>query len=160
MLIMLILGLIVTVILALVMSYVVIRSSPTSRNAPTFSSPPTPPAGVRLSRELQETVRDTASRGNPEQAARRLHKEAGLPTTQATAVVYALQAGQVFPEPEPASTSPDPPPARRAPVDAELLTTLRRLVVQDRLRRTAALRLLKERTGMNSRDARRFLDAL
>lgn len=160
MLIMLIFGLIVTVILALVMSYVVIRSGPSSRNVPTFSSPPTPPAGVRISRELQEAVRDTASRGNPEQAAKRLHKEAGLPTTQATAVVYALQTGQVFPEPEPTSTAATAEPTRRAPVDAELLNTLRRLVVQDRLRRTAAIRLLRERTGMNNRDARRFLDAL
>lgn len=160
MLIMLILGLIVIVILALVMSYVVVRSGPTTRHAPTFSSPPTPPAGVRLSRALQEEVRDIASRGNPEQAAKLVHKRASLPTTQATAVVYALQAGQVFPEPEPASTAPETPAPKRAPVDTELLVTLRRLVMQDRLRRTAAIRLLKERTGMNTREARRFLDAL
>ncbi|RIQ34778.1 hypothetical protein DY240_03380 [Jiangella rhizosphaerae] len=66
----------------------------------------------------------------------------------------------MFPEPEPVSTAPSTPARRRGAIDAELLATLRRLVSQDRLRRTAAIRLLKERTGMNSRDARRFLDAL
>jgi hypothetical protein len=158
---MLILGLIVIVILALVMSFLVIRRGPGTPTAPTFTSLPVPPPGVRLSRKLQEHVRDTAARGNTDQAVKQLSKQVGLPLPQATAVVHALQAGQVFPEPEPASTAPKPAAtARRAPVDAELLTTLRQLVAQDRLRRTAAIRLLKERTGMNSRDARRFLDAL
>ncbi len=162
MLIMLSYGLIIVVILALVMSFAIARRSSTARHAPTFSSPPTPPPGVRLTRELQEETRDVASRGNPEQAAKNLHKQASLPMSQATAVVYALQAGQVFAEPEPPAATPEPESAQanRAPVDAELLATLRRLVVQDRLRRTAAIRLLKERTGMNTKEARRFLDAL
>lgn len=157
---MLILGLIVIVILALVMSFLVIRQGPRSRTAPTFSSPLTPPPGVRLSRDLQEEVRDIATRGNTDQAVKHLQKRAGLPVPQATAIVYALQAGQVFPEPEPASTAAPAHAHRRGAVDAELLSTLRRLVHQDRLRRTAAIRLLKDRTGMNTRDARRFLDAL
>lgn len=158
---MLILGLVVIVILALVMSFLVIRRGPETNAARTFSSPLTPPPGVRLGREVQEQVRDIASRGNTDQAVKHLQKRASLPIPQATAIVYALQAGQVFPEPEPPSTSAAPPHARRrGTVDAELLSTLRGLVSQDRLRRTAAIRLLRERTGMNSRDARRFLDAL
>lgn len=160
---MLILGLIVIVILALVMSLVVIRPGPVNSTAPS-SSPLAPPPAVRLSRHLQEQVRDIAARGNTDQAVKQLQKRADLSKPQATAIVFALQTGQVFPEPEPQSTAPEPPPAEapihRAPVDAELLTTLRRLVTQDRLRRTAAIRLLKDRTGMNARDARRFLDAL
>lgn len=158
---MLILGLVVSVILAVVMSYLAIRRGPETRFAPIFSSPPTPPAGVRLSREVQTQARDIASRGNTENAAKQVHKHAGVPMPQATAIVYALQAGQVFPEPEPQSTAAGPQHARRrAPVDAELLNTLRQLVSQDRLKRTAAIQLLRERTGMNTRDARRFLDAL
>ncbi|WP_026875866.1 hypothetical protein [Jiangella gansuensis] len=157
---MLILGLIVIVILALVMSFLVIRQGPQTRTAPTSSSPLTPPPGVRLGRDLQEEVRDLATRGNTDQAVKHLQKRAALPVPQATAIVYALQAGQVFPEPEPASTAAPSHAQRRAAVDAELLSTLRSLVHQDRLRRTAAIRLLKDRTGMNTRDARRFLDAL
>ncbi|WP_147375183.1 hypothetical protein [Jiangella rhizosphaerae] len=158
--IMLILGLVVIVILALVMSFLVIRRGPETTTARTFSSSLTPPPGVRLPRELQDEARDVASRGNTDQAVKILQKRASLPLPQATAIVYALQAGQVFPEPEPVSTAPSTPARRRGAIDAELLATLRRLVSQDRLRRTAAIRLLKERTGMNSRDARRFLDAL
>ncbi|WP_053202828.1 hypothetical protein [Jiangella muralis] len=159
--IMLILGLVVIVILALVMSFLVIRRGPETTTARTLSSSLTPPPGVRLPRELQDEVRDVASRGNTDQAVKSLQKRAHLPHPQATAIVYALQVGQVFPEPEPDSTAPSSAPARRrGAVDAELLATLRRLVSQDRLRRTAAIRLLRERTGMNGRDARRFLDAL
>jgi hypothetical protein len=157
---MLILGLVLIVIVALIMSSIVIRRGPQARAAPTFSAPPTPPSGVRLSRELQEQVRDIASRGNVDQALKHLHKQAGLPLDQAIAIVYAIQAGQVFPEPEPVSTAPQASQRPHSPVDAELLATLRRLVNQDRLRRTAAISLLKERTGMNTREARRFLDAL
>lgn len=158
--IMLILGLVVIVILALVMSFLVIRRGPETTTARTLSSSLTPPPGVRLPRGLQDEVRDVASRGNTDQAVKTLQKRASLPHPQATAIVYALQAGQVFPEPEPASTAPSLQARRRGAVDAELLDTLRRLVNQDRLRRTAAIQLLKERTGMNNRDARRFLDAL
>lgn len=159
--IMLILGLVVIVILALVMSFLVIRRGPETTPTRAASSSLTPPPGVRLARELQDEVRDIASRGNTDQAVKLLHKRASLPVPQATAIVYALQAGQVFPEPEPPSTAaPAAPTRRRGAIDAELLATLRRLVSQDRLRRTAAIRLLKERTGMNTRDARRFLDAL
>ncbi|WP_116951523.1 hypothetical protein [Jiangella endophytica] len=158
--IMLILGLVVIVILALVMSLLVIRRGPEATTTRTFSSSLTPPPGARLPRELQDEVRDIASRGNTDQAVKVLQKRAHLPLPQATAIVYALQAGQVFPEPEPISTAPASPTRRRGAVDAELLATLRRLVSQDRLRRTAAIRLLRERTGMNGRDARRFLDAL
>lgn len=158
--IMLILGLVVIVILALVMSFLVIRRGPETTTARTLSSSLTPPPGVRLPRELQDEVRDVASRGNTDQAVKNLQKRAHLPHPQATAIVYALQAGQVFPEPEPDSTAPATPARRRGAIDAELLATLRRLVSQDRLRRTAAISLLRERTGMNSRDARRFLDAL
>lgn len=157
---MLILGLTVIVIVALIMSFVAIRRGSRAPTAPTSFAPPKPPPGVRLTRDLQQRVRDTASRGDPGQAAKQLTKQAGVPTTQATAIVYALQAGQVFPEPEPESTGSVIPRQRRAPVDDELLGTLRSLVAQDRLRRTAAISLLRERTGMNSRDARRFLDAL
>ncbi len=161
---MLIIGLLVIVILALVMSFFVFRNRRANRHAPTFFTPPAPPDGVRLSRELQDEMRDIASRGNPEQAAKQLRKRASLSDTQASGVIYALQAGQVLPEPEPepepASTATETTETLRAPVDAELLATLRRLVLQDRLRRTAAMRLLKERTGMNTREARRFLDAL
>lgn len=158
--IMLILGLVVIVILALIMSFLVIRRGPESTATRTFSSSLTPPPGARLARELQDQARDIASRGNTDQAVKLLQKRANLPTPQATAIVYALQAGQVFPEPEPSSTAAAPAAGRRGAIDAELLATLRRLVSQDRLRRTAAIRLLKERTGMNTRDARRFLDAL
>lgn len=157
---MLILGLVVIVILALVMSFLVIRRGPETTTARTLTSSLTPPPGVRLPRELQDEVRDTASRGNTDQAVKNLQKRAGLPLPQATAIVYALQVGQVFPEPEPISTAPSSPARRRGAIDAELLATLRRLVNQDRLRRTAAIQLLRERTGMNTRDARRFLDAL
>lgn len=157
---MLIIGLLVIVILALVMSFFVFRNRRADRHAPTFFTPPVPPDGVRLSRELQDEMRDIASRGNPEQAAKQLRKRASLSDTQASGVIYALQAGQVLPEPEPASAATETTETLRAPVDAELLATLRRLVLQDRLRRTAAMRLLKERTGMNTREARRFLDAL
>ncbi|HEU0042232.1 MAG TPA: hypothetical protein VFQ15_07775 [Jiangellaceae bacterium] len=50
--------------------------------------------------------------------------------------------------------------SKNQPIDAELLAALRELVAQSPESRRAAVTLLRESTGMSSRDAWRFVNAL
>ncbi|MGH8828983.1 MAG: hypothetical protein ACRDVZ_15565 [Jiangellaceae bacterium] len=50
--------------------------------------------------------------------------------------------------------------SKHQPIDAELLSALRELVAQSPESRRAAVTLLRESTGMSSRDAWRFVNAL
>jgi hypothetical protein len=130
---------------------------------------PMVPPSVSLNQDLQDQLRTTAIRGNPDLAMKELRRQTGMSELDAQAVVHALLAGRIFP-----TTSAGPgivaagqasgrgkrrsDPA--APIDAELLTMLRDLVAQDPTHRAAAVMLLRQHTGMNERDAKRFVDAL
>lgn len=163
-------GIVLAVILAaLVARWILKRGSVTGEITPV--RPMVPPT-ISLSQELQDQLRTTAIRGNPDLAIRELRKQTGMSALDASTVVHAILAGRVFP-----TTGTDTPttkPAgeaaqqvarqrRRAPVkpiDAELLAMLRELVEQDPTHRSAAVMLLRQRTGMREGDAKRFVEAL
>lgn len=138
--------------------------------------PMVPPA-VSLTQGLQDQLRTTAIRGNPELAIKELQRQMGMSELDASAVVHAILAGRIFPTPSdtplsgstgwPAGSSTGPTPTGRsrrrneaAPIDVELLAMLRELVEQDPTHRAAAVMLLRQHTGMHEREARRFVEAL
>jgi polyhydroxyalkanoate synthesis regulator phasin len=98
-----------------------------------------------------------AQRGHTEDAIKTLRKQTKLTPHEATLVVQALMVGRTFPAPEVQSGSN----SRINPmIDDDLLRRLHALVAQDPVKRTAAMQLLRDRTGMNAREARRFVNAL
>lgn len=162
-------GIVVAVILAgLVARWILKRGSDSGDITPVR---PMVPPSISLSQELQDQLRTTAIRGNPELAIRELRKQTGMSDLDASTVVHAILAGRVFPttgSDTPSTTpvadaQPVPRPRRRGPtqpIDAELLAMLRELVEQDPTHRSAAVMLLRQRTGMREGDAKRFVEAL
>lgn len=155
-------GLIVVVVLAAIAARFILKRSATAA-APAASKPP--PA-VALPMDLQAQVRSAAARGNAAEATKLVRRETGVSGADATAVVHALLSGHVFPVVTATTTptaSPRPPSAdrtERAPIDGELMVMLKDLIAQDPEHRTAAIMLLRQRTGMNDRDARKFINAI
>ncbi|AYY13567.1 hypothetical protein EF847_13550 [Actinobacteria bacterium YIM 96077] len=147
-------GIVVVIILAVVVSFIIIRRSGDRRNQPVEH---TELPEVELSLKLQEDVRALASRGHTEHAIKMLRKATKLAPHEATLVVQALMVGQSFPAPETPTTREETPSAL---IDDDLLERLHTLVAQDPVKRTAAMQLLRDRTGMSAREARRFINAL
>lgn len=148
-------GLIVVIVLAVVVSFMIVRRGSSGGQPVEHTSVP----DVQLDPDFQEQLRDLATQGHTEQAIKTLRKRAKLSPHQATLVIQALMVGQSFPAPsadKPTSTEATP----TAVVDDDLLQRLHALVAQDPLKRTAALQLLRDRTGMSAKEARRFIDAL
>lgn len=148
-------GLIVVIILAIAVSVVIIRRGPDRSGVPVEN---TSLPDVELGLKLQEDLRVMAAQGHTEQAIKLLRKHTKISPHEATLVVQALMVGKVFPDPatptNPVNTGPS------ALINDDLLNRLHALVAQDPHKRTAAVQLLRDHTGMNARDARRFIDAL
>lgn len=161
-------GLVLAVIVAVLVARWILRRG-ASKDGGTPVRPMVPPS-ISLSQELQDQLRTTAIRGNPDLAMKELRRQTGMSDLDAQAVVHALLAGRIFPTtPDGPNVTPATSPGRgsgkrrsdpAAPIDAELLTMLRDLVAQDPQHRAAAVMLLRQHTGMNERDAKRFVEAL
>jgi hypothetical protein len=148
-------GLIIVLILAVMVSLFIIRRGGDRSGKPVEN---TDLPEIELSVKLQEELRTMASQGHTEDAIKHARKQTKLSAHEATLVVQALMVGRVFPDPEtPANASQTGP---SAVVDDDLLTRLHSLVAQDPHKRTAAIQLLRDRTGMNAREARNFVNAL
>ncbi|NED97486.1 hypothetical protein G1H11_19500 [Phytoactinopolyspora alkaliphila] len=148
-------GLIVVVCLAIAVSVVIVKRGADRSGKPVEN---TELPDIELDVNLQAQMRTLASQGHTEQAIKLLRKQAKLSPHEATLVVHALMVGRVFPDPSAAANASET--GRSAVIDDELLGRLHALVAQDPVKRTAAIQLLRDRTGMNVRDARRFVNAL
>lgn len=160
-------GLVAAVVLAALVARWILKRGSSDDGHLTPVRPMVPPS-ISLSKDLQDQLRTTAIRGNPDLAIKELRRQTGMSELDASAVIHAILAGRIFPfateSPGAASAqSPTPVRSRRreaAPIDAELLAMLRDLVAQDPTHRAAAVMLLRQHTGMAERDARRFVEAL
>ncbi|HEY9409845.1 MAG TPA: hypothetical protein VIP77_09740 [Jiangellaceae bacterium] len=168
-------GLIIVVVLAVLVTRYILRRGVLSQ--PPVEQTLTAPE-ITLDLGLQDQVRTLAARGNAHEATKLLRKQAGLSDGDATAAVHALLTGHVFPSstppqpthasapvaeaaPEPAARATRvPKPSKKTPIDGETLAMLHELVAQDPDHRAAAILLLRQRTGMSDKDARRFVNAL
>lgn len=151
-------GLVIAVILAIVVSVVIIRRGPDRSGKPVEN---TALPDIQLGLKLQEDLRTMASQGHTEHAIKQLRKHAKVTPHEATLVVQALMVGKVFPDPAtPTTPTMATETSPSAVVDHDLLNRLHALVAQDPHKRTAAVQLLRDHTGMSNRDARRFIDAL
>ncbi len=112
---------------------------------------------IQLNSEFQEELRSLAWQGHTEEAIKLLRKQTKLAPHEATLVVQELMVGRVFPQAEGGATESGGP---SAVIDDDLLNRLHILVAQDPFKRTAAIQLLRDHTGMGVRDAKRFIDAL
>lgn len=167
-------GLIIVAALAVLVTRYILRRGALSQ--PPVEQTLTAPE-ITLDVGLQDQARTLAARGNAHEATKLLRKQAGLSDGDASAAVHALLTGHVFPSstpPQPthasapAAESPEPAPrptrvpkpSRKTPIDGETLAMLHELVAQDPDHRAAAIMLLRQRTGMSDKDARRFVNAL
>ncbi|NDL56394.1 hypothetical protein [Phytoactinopolyspora mesophila] len=146
-------GLIIVLVLAIAASLFIIRRSADRKSEPAeiINAPQ-----FELATRLQDEARTLAHQGHTEEAIKHVRKQAKISAHEATLVVQALMVGRVFPDPETPATEAGP----SAVIDDDLLTRLHALVAQDPHKRTAAIQLLRDRTGMNAREARNFVNAL
>ncbi|WP_166356281.1 hypothetical protein [Phytoactinopolyspora limicola] len=148
-------GLIVALALAIAASIMILRRNTERGGSPgEYTNLP----DVELDLKLQEEVRNLAHHGHTEEAIKHLRKQARLTPHEATVVVQTLMVGKTFPDPSTPQQSTESGP--NAVVDDDLLNRLHLLVAQDPHKRNAAIQLLRDRTGMNAKDARRFVNAL
>lgn len=148
-------GLILVLVLAIAASFFILRRSADRRSEPAeiINTPQ-----IELDMRLQDEARTLAHQGHTEEAIKHVRKQAKISAHEATLVVQALMVGRVFPDPETPASGSEAGPS--AVVDDDLLTRLHALVAQDPHKRTAAIQLLRDRTGMNAREARNFVNAL